>query len=229
MLFSSARPSYKYAAGLTQPRTAEGQQAGITALPFQEGPEREGRGQGRALDRVTPLLGRSRNREKKAETHTALTCGGRFLRLYPAPYLKEFYAFNIAQPERKSQALHKHTNDPHPLSSSRYPSPLNTQTKKEDEAAQLTSLPYLSFPPPRKAHRAPRGFSAAPETLRGGSVCRVTTHQALSGTNRQPRGPLGFVVRSPQLQSPQCNAAAKGAGGGERGGAQGVQSELGAG
>lgn len=34
---------------------------------------------------LTPLMGRSRNREEKAEARTTLTCGGRFLRLYPAP------------------------------------------------------------------------------------------------------------------------------------------------
>lgn len=127
------------------------------------------------------------------------------------PCPKEFYASNVAQPQRKSRALRKHASDPRPLPSSTCPYPRNTRSKREDE--ELTSPPYLSSPPPRKAHRAPRGFSTVPEALREGSVRRVTTHQALSGTNRQPRRPLGFVVRSPQLQSPQCNAAAKWAGG----------------
>lgn len=88
---------------------------------------------------------------------------------------------------------------------------LAKRRRRSSSTHHLTSAPLH----PAKPTEPRGGFSAAPEALRGRSVRRVTTHQALSGTNRQPRGPLGFVVRSPQLQSPQYNAAAKGAGGGK--------------
>lgn len=50
----------------------------------------------------------------------------------------------------------------------------------------------------------------------------VTTHQALSGTNRRPRGPLGSVVRRPRTTSPTMPRGTRGAetetgwGGGEK-------------
>ncbi|CAM9125880.1 unnamed protein product [Bubo scandiacus] len=103
---------------------------------------------------------------------------------------KEFYARNAAQPRRTNQALRKHTSGTIPPP--RKLAGPSGSTRREERGSGKARR-HLTSPRPTEPSELSSGLRH-----RAGSACEeeasaaVTTHQALSGSNRTRAGPWGL-------------------------------------